>query len=185
MKNSIWPVVLIIIGAILLLNGFFPSGIGRILVPVALIWFGVRMYNRSGSDEDTEEYQASGDGDASEDQGGEWKFSGITDREDNHKKDKRAYNFVFSSNRIDLTNENLLPRNIEINSVFSSTKVRLPVDYNITVEASGAFCSIDMPDKQNIVLGETAGKYGSNDPAAPVIRVKLNCVFGAIKCTVG
>lgn len=181
MKKTLWPVILIIMGVMLLFNAILPFRlpIFQVLLALFCVWIGVMMFTSSESK--SEGGEESGEEEEERPQG--TRATGIYTTE--NKKHKREYNCVFSSSQIDLTSENDLPEKIEINSVFSSTIIRLPIDYNVSVSASGAFCSMNLPNGQNIMLGDNSYRYGSQDPNAPTLNVKLNCVFGSLKCIVG
>ena len=93
--------------------------------------------------------------------------------------------YVFSSASIDLTDSSLLPEKIELQNAFSSLSVRLPVDANITIHASGAFCSISLPGRQSVVFGENTVHCGSQDPSAPRLYIDLSCAFSAASFRMG
>ena len=92
---------------------------------------------------------------------------------------------VFSSASIDLTDASLLPEKIELQAAFSSLCVRLPVDASITIHASGAFCSISLPGRQNVLFGESTVRCGSQDPLAPRLFIDLSCAFSAASLRMG
>ena len=92
---------------------------------------------------------------------------------------------VFSSASIDLTDASLLPERIEIQCAFSSLAIRLPVDANITIHASGAFCSISLPGRQSVLFGENTVRCGSQDPLAPRLFIDLSCAFSAASLRMG
>ncbi len=92
---------------------------------------------------------------------------------------------VFSSASLDLTDASLLPEKIELQCAFSSLFIRLPVDANITLHASGAFCSIKLPGQSNILFGENTVRCGSQDPLAPCLFIDLNCAFSSARFRMG
>lgn len=165
MNNLFWPIVIIAGGVLMLLNAILPWHIpvGRILLAAVLIYVGVGMLtgNHHWLKWNAGDYQVEADSNSAE------------------------YSVVFSERHIDLTGANDLPPVIKLNAAFSSAEVRLPVDYNITIKASGAFCSINLPDNQNIVFGEGTYSCGVDDPAAPSLYIDANCAFGSLSFTMG
>jgi len=111
-------------------------------------------------------------------------FSGIVNetREENGVHIRRN---VFSRSVLDLTDSSTLPEKIELQSAFSILTVRLPVDAKITLHASGAFCSISLPDRQSILFGENTVHCGSKDSNAPRIHIDLNCAFSSVSFRMG
>lgn len=93
--------------------------------------------------------------------------------------------YVFSSASLDLTDTAYLPEKIELQNAFSSLFVRLPVDANITIHASGAFCSISLPGRQNVIFGENIVHCGSQDPSAPRLYIDLSCAFSSVSLKMG
>lgn len=180
MRKTLWPVILIIVGIMLLLNAILPFRLPvfQVLIALFCVWIGITMFTGN------ERGESSGDDDEVDERPTEGTYAtGIYTTEE--KKNKREYNCVFSSTNIDLTRENELPEKIEINCVFSSARVRLPVDYNVTVQANSAFGSVSLPNTQNLMLGENKYHYGSQDPSAPKLKVKINCAFGSLTCNMG
>ena len=114
----------------------------------------------------------------------QFRFNGVVheEREENGVKILR---YVFSNAAIDLTDSSMLPDRIELQSAFSNVSVRLPVDASITVHASGAFCSISLPGRQNVIFGENTVHCGTQDPNAPRLHIDLSCAFGAASFKLG
>lgn len=112
-----------------------------------------------------------------------FRFSGVNEtREENGVHIRRC---VFSSASLDLTDSSLLPEKFELQNAFSSLSVRLPVDANITIHASGAFCSISLPGRQSVIFGENTVHCGSQDPSAPRLYIDLSCAFSAASFRMG
>ena len=93
--------------------------------------------------------------------------------------------YVFSNASLDLTDSSLLPERIELQNAFSNLSVRLPVDANITIHASGAFCSISLPGRQSVLFGENTVRCGSQDASAPRLTINLSCAFSSASLKMG
>lgn len=93
--------------------------------------------------------------------------------------------YVFSSASLDLTDSSRLPEKLELQNAFSSLSVRLPVDANITIHASGAFCSIALPGRESVIFGENTVHCGSQDLSAPRLYIDLSCAFSAVSFRMG
>ena len=110
-------------------------------------------------------------------------FGGISEiREEGGVQIRRH---VLSSAVLDLTDCSLLSETIEMQCAFSSVSVHLPVDANIALHASGAFCSVALPDGQSVLFGENTVHCGSQDVSAPRLRIELQCVFSSVSFKMG
>lgn len=115
---------------------------------------------------------------------GKFSFKG-TVHEEREENGVKILRYVFSNASVDLTDSSLLPDRIEIQSAFSNVSVRLPVDASITVHASGAFCSISLPGRQNVIFGENTVHCGTQDPNAPRLYIDLSCAFSSASFKLG
>ena len=97
----------------------------------------------------------------------------------------RVCRYVLSNASLDLTDSSSLPDRMEIQSAFSSVSIRLPVDANITLHASGAFCSISMPGCQSTVFGERTCHCGTQDPLAPRLHIDVASAFASVSFHMG
>lgn len=100
-------------------------------------------------------------------------------------KSGRLCRYAFSSAALDLTDSSSLPKRLTLQSAFSSVSVRLPVDAAITVRAAGAFCSVSMPGRQSMLIGEQNFRCGSQDPNAPKLHITVSCAFSSISLRMG
>ncbi len=99
--------------------------------------------------------------------------------------DLRNFRYVCSSATVNLTDSGALPDRVEIDAVFSHVAVRLPVDVNVTVHVNSAFSSTNLPDSQNVLLGESTCHCGTQDPSAPRLSVHVNTVMSSLDFRMG
>lgn len=167
-NRLILPVLTILLGILLLLNAVLPWNIPiwKALIALFLIWLGFGMFGGSGE--------------------GEKEVALFTCRTKVEADGKdREYTHAFCSADINLTDLEQIPKRLAFNAVFSSVRLRLPVDANIHIHACGAFCSVNLPGGQNLAFGEEDCDCGSRDANAPAMRVDINCVFGTVHCVMG
>jgi hypothetical protein len=89
------------------------------------------------------------------------------------------YDVIFGRGTIDLTQ---LPKpdqtlNVELNAIFSSATLTVDPSWPMVIEASSAFGEVRMPDQSFATFG--TARYATTDAATPVLRVRINTVFGS------
>lgn len=91
------------------------------------------------------------------------------------------YDAVFSKAVVDLTHLPRLERDltVEINTVFSSTVVKVDPTFNYEVEGSAMFGSVQLPDGQQASFGEVRKELPAGRQEGPRLRLKLATVFGS------
>ncbi len=92
----------------------------------------------------------------------------------------REINVIFGKGIVDLTDYNFKGNNInelEINSIFSTTEIRISKNNPVKITASSAFASVTMPDKSSIVFGETTYESSNKTVNGEDLSIKSNSVF--------
>lgn len=99
-----------------------------------------------------------------------------------YEEGQTEYNAVFGSNTVDLRGIKLEGNNkkIEVNAVFSSSRVMLDSDTPFLVQASAVFGGINLPDGQNTSFSTQSFQSADFDPDQPHLLIKANAVFGSI-----
>lgn len=95
----------------------------------------------------------------------------------------KEINIIFGKGVVDLSNynhEKNILNDLEINSIFSTTEIRISRDTPVKISASSAFASVTMPDKGSIVFGETTYKTSGKMNNRDCLNIKANSVFGSI-----
>ncbi|MFW6017038.1 MAG: hypothetical protein ACOCRK_11420 [bacterium] len=95
--------------------------------------------------------------------------------------ENREINVLFGSGIVDISNMELNDESvdIELNTIFASSELRLSRDNPIRIDASSVFASVTMPNGNSISFGEH--QYNSGDHEAQgVINLDLSAVFGSI-----
>ena len=98
---------------------------------------------------------------------------------------RRTHSCAFARSFIDLTDSGSLPEQVSINSSFSSTTVRLPVDANITVKSSCAFSGVSVPGRPSMVIGSSTCHLGTQDANAPCLTIRISCAFSSVRLVMG
>lgn len=97
----------------------------------------------------------------------------------------RIYRYAFSNAALDLTDSDALPEKLYIQAALSGVTIRLPVDVSTIVHARGALCSVSIPGRQNLVLGEADFSCGTRDPHSPRLFVDVSCALGSVAFELG
>ncbi|MGB4640371.1 MAG: hypothetical protein WBH95_10405 [Caldicoprobacterales bacterium] len=166
-QNYFWGILLIGIGILLILKYQFKLNISmpRIIIGVLFIAMGVSalmggfvVKNRSDmffSDGKVE----------------------IVDPE-------KEYNVVFGNMVIDLSTISIdeLRDNIQINTIFGNTLIKINPEIPTVIKISSAFGSGNTPDGSTIVFGDHTYRTGEGTPA---LVIEANVVFGKIDIVEG
>ncbi|MFY9177173.1 MAG: hypothetical protein WBI74_05400 [Caldicoprobacterales bacterium] len=166
-QNYFWGILLIGIGILLILKYQFKLNISmpRIIIGVLFIAMGVSalmggfvVKNRSDmffSDGKVE----------------------IVDPE-------KEYNVVFGNMVIDLSTISIdeLRDNIQINTIFGNTLIKVNPEISTVIKISSAFGSGNTPDGSTIVFGDHTYRTGEGTPA---LVIEANVVFGKIDIVEG
>lgn len=171
-SKMFWGVFFIAIGVILILNFVFGLNLPilRTLFAVFLIYTGFKiLFGNFGMEfrkykSDTQAIFTESD----------FKYS--------EEKDN-SFSTVFGHSRLDLTNSDILKMrdSIEINTVFGSTRVKIPKDFPMKVKAEVAFGRVLFPTKEFNALGETTFTSDNFKSDLPYLNIKAHAVFGDIR----
>ncbi|MCK8817576.1 cell wall-active antibiotics response protein [Natroniella sulfidigena] len=94
----------------------------------------------------------------------------------------KEYNIIFSSGEIDLSNLELDNNmELEINNIFSSSRIKVDPSIPLKIVASSAFSSVRMPDGNNIVFGESIYQSEDFTEDDKYIEIEANVVFGSLE----
>lgn len=90
------------------------------------------------------------------------------------------YDVLFSKGLVDLTQmpKPDKPIAVEVNSVFSSTEVLVDPTWPVVVEGSSAFGEVRMPNRSAATFGAASYRTTASTDAQPLLRLKVNAVFG-------
>lgn len=161
-----WGILLIVIGLSIILKVAFQIDIIRFVVAIFFILIGIKMLTGIViNDHQTRNRDAF--------------FS--NPRYNN--LDQKEYNLVFGRNVFDLkdlTSDELSSKQVQINTVFGASFVRLSPDIPVKIKANVIFGHVQMPDKTRVYFG--TGNYHSKDSMADeALLIEANVVFGKIE----
>lgn len=95
------------------------------------------------------------------------------------------YNVIFGDGVVDLTGIELNEKtDVEINTIFGSSKVIVRSDLPLVFEGNTVFGSTSTPDGNTNAFGESNFVSGELSDFAPYLRVKNNVIFGSSKLEV-
>jgi predicted membrane protein len=93
-----------------------------------------------------------------------------------------SYSVVFGSSKVDLSNlpagENKV---VEIKCVFGEFRVKINPKTNVQIISKSAFGSIELPDMTQYSFGDHMWRSPAFDPSQPMLTIRAEVVFGAIK----
>jgi predicted membrane protein len=157
--NIFWGVLLVLWGASLILKTFnINMPLAKIFLAVIIIMFGIKLLIGTGS-KTVRRDRSKGNSFITMNQSGE-------------------YNLIFSGGSIDLTDMDENANDIEINVIFGSAEVILPVHLNFDIEPSTIFGATVLPNKSQYGFGDS--RYRSGESQGRAIHVESSCIFGRI-----
>jgi hypothetical protein len=92
------------------------------------------------------------------------------------------YNIIFGNGIINLTGENEMSKNknIEINTIFASGRIRIDQSIPAVVKVDSAFGSANFPDGTSINFGDHTYKTKAYREGEPFVPIKASVVFGQL-----
>jgi hypothetical protein len=92
----------------------------------------------------------------------------------------RDYNIVFGQGILDFTqaSEEVFDDDMEVNTVFGSSEIKLPRNIAVEIEVNAAFSSIELPDGSVVTFGDQTYLSDPEGKGKPDFTLEINTVFG-------
>jgi predicted membrane protein len=170
-----WGIVIILIGFSMILNHVFKVDIPffKVIIALVIIYFGVSMLMGSFGVKVSKQ--------------GEHTSVFTTQRIKSELIDRdEEFNCVFGNMEIDLRHAEIRgnEHELEINSVFGSTKVFLPEGVRFRLKSSAFLGNVKTPTGNQSSIGESKTSLG-DETAEKTIWIEANAVFGNIVIRTG
>ncbi|HZK34622.1 MAG TPA: LiaF domain-containing protein [Bacillota bacterium] len=161
MRTYFWGIFLILSGLFLLIKYFFNLNIStaRVIIGLFLVLLGIFILIGDYSYSDNKNLV-------------------FSNRSFQYDANVDEYNIIFSKGTVDLTG--FVPSGgqteIEINSIFGNTELRLPEDVKVYIDAGGAFGKTDFPDGSSFTFGDRIYAGGVEKDDADLV-IEISTVF--------
>jgi predicted membrane protein len=95
----------------------------------------------------------------------------------------KEQNIIFGNGSIDFRklNFNMLPAEIQVNSVFGGSEIFIKNELPIKIKVDAAFAGVSLPNGNNTVFGSAFYQTSSFDESKPYLSIKVNAVFSGLK----
>jgi predicted membrane protein len=155
-----WGAILILIGISIILKVIFHINIPviRILFALLLIYWGIKLITGISFKKQDENTVVFGKGNM------------------HSKSGHKEYNVIFSNASVDLTDDSLVKR--EVNVVFGKADILIDETKPLRIKSSSAFGAINFPDETMISFGERVYKTKAYTENEKYAELEVNVVFG-------
>lgn len=150
------------LGLAIILKDVLKVDLHRILIALFLIFIGVKILLKKSKDN------------ANELIFGERTYTSLPNGSSEFKT-------IFGESTYDFRNHDFSDvKEIEFKTVFGESKILLPQDINVRVDAKAVFGSVELPNNNKAVFGSAFYKSQGMADTMPKVNIKVKVVFGEV-----
>ncbi len=97
-------------------------------------------------------------------------------------EDGKEYNVIFGKGTYEFTDSDSLQteKRVKIGTIFGASLIKINKDMPVKIKVDAAFASVELPNGNSTVFGNTVYESPGLDTSKPYLDLKLDVVFGEV-----